>query len=47
MSDKSKTASLKLDDILQWMLDNKDDFEALDTINSTAFAYLRRRKEQW
>lgn len=43
MSDKSssKTSKIQLSDILQWMLDNKDDYDAMDHINRVSFAYMR------
>lgn len=38
---------LKLKDILQWMLDNKDDYDAMDEINRTSYAYMGKRVKEW
>lgn len=37
MSEKSITAQ----EVLQWMLDNKDNYEAMDNINRVSFAYMK------
>lgn len=36
---------LTLKDVLQWMLENKDDYDAMDEINRTSYAFIGRRKD--
>ena len=36
---------LTLKDVLQWMLENREDFDSMDEINRTSYAYIGRRKD--
>lgn len=37
---------LLLKDILSWMLEHKDDYDAMDEINRVSFAYMRGFKQR-
>lgn len=34
-----------LDDVLAWMLKNRSDYEAMDEINRTSYAYMGNKKD--
>lgn len=35
---------MTLKDVLEWMLDNRDDLDAMDEINRVSYAYLKGKK---